>query len=177
MADIRQPDRAVMLIKADSSTMEGMEFWPGIPAIPETCQVSLTGHGICLAAGTPRDLIWDLSISCNLVCGAAEEEEEDEGKEEEEEGGYGSTTAEGSAVPGAPAESTALPALPHRRSCCGVPGFRTLPHAAQDPARGGHSRVGRGEPAEACHDVVAAICIVLYPSRALSWEVRGSLAF
>ena len=65
-----------MLIKADSSTMEGMEFWPGIPAIPETCQVSLIGHGICLAAGTPRDLlIWDLSVSCNLVCGATEEEE------------------------------------------------------------------------------------------------------
>lgn len=67
---ICQADRAVLLIKADSSTMEGMEFWPGIPAIPETCQGSLTGHGICLAAGTPRDLlIWDLSVSCNLVWG------------------------------------------------------------------------------------------------------------
>lgn len=66
-----------MLIKADSSTMEGMEFWPEIPAIPETCQVSLTGHGIRLAVGAPRDLlIWDLSISSNLVCGTAEEEEE-----------------------------------------------------------------------------------------------------
>lgn len=64
--------------------MEGTEFWPGIPAISETCQGSLSGHGICLAAGTPRDLlIWDLSLSCSLVWGRRG------GEEGEEEGGCG----------------------------------------------------------------------------------------
>lgn len=53
-----------MLIEADSSVMEGMEFWPGILAVPATCRVSLTGHEICLAAGTPRGLlIWALSVT------------------------------------------------------------------------------------------------------------------
>lgn len=106
LADICQPDRAVLLIKADSSTMEGMEFQPGIPAIPETCQGSLTGHGICLAAGTPRDLlIWDLSITITW-CGATEEEEE------EGEGGW---------VRGSDfhcQENTAPAAVLQPRSCC-----------------------------------------------------------
>lgn len=36
LADISQADRAVVLVAADSSIMEGMEFWPGIPAVPSS---------------------------------------------------------------------------------------------------------------------------------------------